>query len=85
MNFLLLRNPAEELAAHTPLADFGMDSLLAAEFRASMFNAFKIEVPLAVLMDRSTKVMDLARMLSDEVENWYNSKAEKKKREEEQE
>jgi len=56
----LLLVPPTQLQASTHLADFGMESMLAAEFRADMFRAFKVDVPFAVLMAKGTQMRTIA-------------------------
>ena len=60
-NLLLL--PAEKLLKAGRLADFGMDSMLAAEFRASMFKAFGVDVPFTVLTDEQCQLQDVASVI----------------------
>jgi hypothetical protein len=46
----------EALAMDTPLANFGMESMLAAEFRSDMYRIFKVDVPFAILLDKRTQI-----------------------------
>ncbi|KAI9742877.1 MAG: hypothetical protein M1818_003606 [Claussenomyces sp. TS43310] len=59
----LLLVASTELQESTQLADFGMESMLAAEFRSDMFRAFKVDVPFAVLMDKRTRVRTVAELV----------------------
>jgi hypothetical protein len=52
----LLLVAREGLAMDTLLADFGMESMLAAEFRSDMYRAFKVDVPFAILLERRTRI-----------------------------
>ncbi|KAG9237170.1 reducing type I polyketide synthase 10 [Amylocarpus encephaloides] len=53
----------EELAPERQLADFGMDSMLAAEFRGAVFRVFRVDVPFATLLDRRTSVRSLSELV----------------------
>jgi hypothetical protein len=46
----------EALTMDTPLANFGMESMLAAEFRSDMYRIFKVDVPFAILLDKRTQI-----------------------------
>ena len=48
--------PRTKLDRDTQLADFGMESILAAESRLDMFHAFEVGALFAVLLDRRTSV-----------------------------
>ncbi|EHL02619.1 putative Lovastatin nonaketide synthase [Glarea lozoyensis 74030] len=54
----------EDLSPERQLADFGMDSMLAAEFRGAVFRVFKIDVPFATLLDKRTSVSSLATLVA---------------------
>ncbi|KAJ5519098.1 Acyl transferase/acyl hydrolase/lysophospholipase [Penicillium expansum] len=60
-NLILL--PESELEADRPLGDFGLDSMLAAEFRTFIFRTFEVDVPFVVLLKRSTTVNTLAGLI----------------------
>lgn len=59
----LLLVPSDQLRRDTPLAGFGMESMLAAEFRSDMFRAFKVDVPFAVLLSGTTTVGTVAELV----------------------
>jgi hypothetical protein len=59
----LLLVSADALTQDTLLADFGMESMLAAEFRADMYRAFKVDVPFDTLLDRRAQVATVADMI----------------------
>ncbi|TAQ88229.1 hypothetical protein B7494_g3462 [Chlorociboria aeruginascens] len=63
----LLLVDLKKLQKDTLLADFGMDSMLAAEFRSDMFRAFKAEVPFAVLMDKRTTIRNVAELIGEKL------------------
>ncbi|KGO64925.1 hypothetical protein PEX1_009200 [Penicillium expansum] len=60
-NLILL--PESELEADRPLGDFGLDSMLAAEFRTFIFRTFEVDVPFVVLLKRSTTVNTLTGLI----------------------
>ena len=60
----LLLVPPTQLKRGTQLAEFGMESMLAAEFRSDMFRAFEVDVPFAVLLDGRTSVGGLAEFVA---------------------
>ena len=59
----LLLVPATQLQSATLLSNFGMESMLAAEFRSDMFRAFKVDVPFAILMAQGTRIKDVAELV----------------------
>ncbi|KAJ5817603.1 Acyl transferase/acyl hydrolase/lysophospholipase [Penicillium robsamsonii] len=61
-NLILL--PESELEADRPLGDFGLDSMLAAEFRTFIFRTFEVDVPFIVLLKRSTTVNLLTGLIA---------------------
>ncbi|KAJ5807079.1 Acyl transferase/acyl hydrolase/lysophospholipase [Penicillium riverlandense] len=61
-NLILL--PESELEADRPLGDFGLDSMLAAEFRTFIFRTFEVDVPFVVLLKRSTTVNLLTSLIA---------------------
>ncbi len=64
-NLLLL--PAEKLDAEMPLSGFGMDSMLAAELRAHLYQVCGVDVPFQTLMGEAISVRALAEMIAGEV------------------
>ncbi|KUM56794.1 hypothetical protein ACN42_g10406 [Penicillium freii] len=61
-NLILL--PESELEADRPLGEFGLDSMLAAEFRTFIFRTFEVDVPFVVLLKRSTTVNLLTALIA---------------------
>ncbi|KAF4624248.1 hypothetical protein G7Y89_g13924 [Cudoniella acicularis] len=55
----------DELAAQKQLVDFGMDSMLAAEFRGVMFRVFRVDVPFTTLLNRRTSVRSLTELVAN--------------------
>ncbi|KAI2464934.1 putative polyketide synthase [Annulohypoxylon bovei var. microspora] len=64
----LILVPVAKLDVKTPLSDFGMDSMLAAELRQSIFSATGVDVLFLTLMDRNTNVMKLAGIVADKLQ-----------------
>ena len=62
-NLLLL--PADQLQPETPLSRFGLDSMLAAEFRQFIYRVFEIDVPFMMLLAKSTSVAGLATVVAE--------------------
>ena len=44
-----------------------MDSMLAAEFRTSVFNEFKVDVPFMLLLDKNTTIVSLATTVTEKL------------------
>ncbi|CAI7567668.1 unnamed protein product [Penicillium viridicatum] len=61
-NLILL--PESQLEADRPLGEFGLDSMLAAEFRTFIFRTFEVDVPFVVLLKRSTTVNLLTGLIA---------------------
>ena len=59
---LLLLQPGQ-LGPQTRLGDFGMDSMLAADFRTFLFHALNIDVPFQTLLENDTTVAQLTQMV----------------------
>ncbi|KAJ5701470.1 KR domain-containing protein [Penicillium malachiteum] len=62
-NLILL--PETQLEADQPLGEFGLDSMLAAEFRTYIFRIFEVDVPFVVLLKRSTTVNLLTGLIAE--------------------
>lgn len=56
----LVLTPASQITPNKPLAAFGMDSMIAAEFRTWLFQAFKVDVPFLELLSNTQTVALLA-------------------------
>ena len=65
-NLILL--PVEDLRPEQPLGQFGLDSMLAAEFRTFVFKALGVDVPFMTLLAKDTSVDGLAQLIANEVE-----------------
>ncbi|RAK98996.1 type I polyketide synthase [Aspergillus ibericus CBS 121593] len=57
-NLVLL--PREKVQVTKPLAEFGMDSMIAAEFRTWIFRVFEVDIPFVELLSKSVTVGSLA-------------------------
>ena len=64
-NLILL--PADSINPNTPLSSFGMDSMLAAELRTYIFQAFGVDVPFQTLMGKRMDISSVAEVISGEV------------------
>ena len=65
-NLILL--PVEKLEPERQLGEFGLDSMLAAEFRTYIFKTLAVDVPFMTLLAETTSVNDLARLIADGLE-----------------
>ncbi|KAL1971037.1 hypothetical protein VTN77DRAFT_2871 [Rasamsonia byssochlamydoides] len=65
-NLILL--PAGKLRPDQKLGDFGLDSMLAAEFRTFVFHALEVDVPFVILLNKSTTVNSLAQLITEGLE-----------------
>ena len=59
--------PVEKIDSTRPLARFGMDSMLAAEFRTWFYQAFKVDVPFLKLLDAAVTIRSLGAIVEKEV------------------
>lgn len=66
-NLILL--PVEKLRMDQKLGDFGMDSMLAAEFRTYIFHALEVDVPFMMLLDKSTTVNSLSTLVVENLKS----------------
>ncbi|KAK8102456.1 hypothetical protein PG984_015602 [Apiospora sp. TS-2023a] len=64
----LVLTPAHKVPPQKPLAEFGMDSMIAAEFRTWFFQAFRIDVPFLELLSKTVTVASLAAVVSKDYE-----------------
>jgi phthiocerol/phenolphthiocerol synthesis type-I polyketide synthase C len=55
----------EELRSDRPLARIGLDSLMAAELRATIHHATGVRLPLRLLLDQTATITDLAAAVRD--------------------
>ncbi|KAL9616518.1 MAG: hypothetical protein Q9160_008611 [Pyrenula sp. 1 TL-2023] len=61
-NLILL--PIEKIRPEQKLADFGLDSVLAAEFRTYVFRTLGVDVPFMMLLEKSTTINMLAESIN---------------------
>ncbi|KAG9698620.1 ketoacyl-synt-domain-containing protein, partial [Aureobasidium melanogenum] len=64
-NLVLLQ--LDKIDVNKPLARFGMDSMLAAEFRTWFYQAFKVDIPFLTLLAETTTLKTLGELVSDQV------------------
>jgi acyl transferase domain-containing protein/NADPH:quinone reductase-like Zn-dependent oxidoreductase/NADP-dependent 3-hydroxy acid dehydrogenase YdfG len=60
-NLILL--PAGQLKLDQKLGEFGIDSMLASEFRSSIFHAFNVDVPFMTILDKQTTARSLTGII----------------------
>ncbi|KAI1089063.1 putative polyketide synthase [Rostrohypoxylon terebratum] len=68
----LILVPLAKLDVKTPLSDFGMDSMLAAELRQYIFSATGADVLFLTLMDKATNVTTLGGIVADKLQESRN-------------
>lgn len=61
----LILKPSGEIDDNTPLPDFGVDSMIASEFRSWFYTAFKVDVPFLHLMSAQQSLALLAEFVED--------------------
>ncbi|KAJ3577851.1 hypothetical protein NPX13_g2715 [Xylaria arbuscula] len=67
----LILMPAEQVDVHQPLPSFGVDSMLAAEFRTWFWNTFKVDVPYLDIVSPQKNLTNLAEMVEEKlVASW---------------
>ncbi|KAI0204850.1 reducing type I polyketide synthase 10 [Astrocystis sublimbata] len=59
-NLVLIKYDAVDIAK--PLSDYGMDSMLAAEFRTWFWSSMAVDIPLLMLMSKTCNLAGLAEM-----------------------
>ncbi|RDA83527.1 hypothetical protein CP532_4154 [Ophiocordyceps camponoti-leonardi (nom. inval.)] len=67
----LILMPADQVDDASPLASFGVDSMLAAEFRTWFWNTFKLDVPFLDIVSPQKTLRNLAEFVEEKlVESW---------------
>ncbi|KAF7558287.1 hypothetical protein G7Z17_g66 [Cylindrodendrum hubeiense] len=66
-NLILL--PIDKLDPKTPLSDFGMDSMLAAELRQYIFSTTGADILFLTLMDQKTTILSLTSMVATKLQD----------------
>jgi acyl carrier protein len=64
---LLLLQP-DQLSATTRLGTFGMDSMLAAEFRMFIFTTLGTEISFQVLLEKDTTIAALTELITNSLD-----------------
>jgi acyl carrier protein len=59
---------ADKVGNFKPLDSYGMDSMIAAEFRAWFYQVFKVDIPFLQLLSKTTTVDSLSKIVVKEVE-----------------
>ena len=62
-NLILL--PMEKVQLDQKFGEFGLDSMLAAEFRTFIFHALEVDVPFVTLLNKDTSVNSLAQLITE--------------------
>lgn len=70
-NLVLL--PLEQVEVSKPLADYGMDSMIAAEFRTWFFQSFHVDIPFLTLLSKTSTLLSLSEAITTGVENFEKS------------
>ncbi|TGJ84628.1 hypothetical protein E0Z10_g4132 [Xylaria hypoxylon] len=63
----LVLTPVEQIDPKRALAQFGIDSMIAAEFRTWLWNSFKVEVPFLDLLSARKDLDSLAAFLAENI------------------
>ncbi|KAI0505869.1 putative polyketide synthase [Xylaria bambusicola] len=63
----LILMPADQVDVHQPLPSFGVDSMLAAEFRTWFWNTFKVDVPYLDIVSPQKNLTNLAEMVEEKL------------------
>lgn len=59
--------PLDQVDVVKPLGEYGMDSMIAAEFRTWFYQTFKVDVPFLELLSKSVSVKSLSEMVDQEI------------------
>ena len=60
--------PLEKVDAAKPLAAYGMDSMIAAEFRTWFFQSFQVDIPFLELLSKTVTINSLSEIVFTEIE-----------------
>jgi NADP-dependent 3-hydroxy acid dehydrogenase YdfG len=71
-NLILL--PMEKLQVEKALGEYGLDSMLASEFRTFIFRIFEVDVPFLTVLDKTSSVRSISRLIADQLEERLDSK-----------
>ncbi|KAF3934990.1 hypothetical protein ABW20_dc0100217 [Dactylellina cionopaga] len=61
--------PASKVNIGKPLDSYGMDSMIAAEFRSWLYQTFKLDVPFLELLSKTTNVEGLAKAVLQHIQS----------------
>lgn len=59
--------PLDQVDESKPLADFGVDSMIASEIRSWVWAAFRVDLPFLDLMSPQQKLVTLAEFVEEKV------------------
>ncbi|VUC37208.1 unnamed protein product [Clonostachys rosea] len=65
----LILSQASKISPDTPLAKFGMDSMIAAELRTWLFQVFRIDVPFQELLSKTITLSGITSMVTKKIES----------------
>jgi hypothetical protein len=66
-NLILMH--ADQIEVHKPLSQFGLDSMIASEFRTWFWSAFKVDIPFLDLLASQTDLSSLAGVVKAKLNN----------------
>jgi hypothetical protein len=61
--------PVEKVDMRKPLHVYGMDSMIAAEFRSWFFQAFKVDIPFFELLGKTASIGSLSDLVFEQISN----------------
>ncbi|KAI3342584.1 polyketide synthase-like protein [Ustulina deusta] len=64
---IMLLTVLDELDNHRPLVDFGVDSMLGAEFRTWLWNTFRVDIPFLDILSSGQTLAILARRVAQKL------------------
>ncbi|TGJ79686.1 hypothetical protein E0Z10_g9083 [Xylaria hypoxylon] len=64
---LMLLTMPDEIDNHRPLIDFGVDSMLGAEFRTWLWNTFRVDIPFLDILSSGQTLAILARKVAQKL------------------
>ncbi|CAG9979522.1 unnamed protein product [Clonostachys byssicola] len=65
----LILSQASRISPDTPLAKFGMDSMIAAELRTWLFQVFKVDIPFQELLSKTATLSGIASIVMMRIES----------------
>ncbi|KAF4619055.1 hypothetical protein G7Y89_g14793 [Cudoniella acicularis] len=71
----LILMPADQIDGHKPLSQFGVDSMIAAEFRTWFWGTFKVDIPFLDLLSPQKNLNSLAEFVALKLDGPSKSRA----------